>query len=151
MTGTNFSSWYRADEGSIYYEAVSPALSTSTRVFEVHLNGSGGTQSIASTFSASQHLTVNIPGATQCNIDAGTFTAGSFGKLAVAYKVNDFAASINAGTVGTDTLGTLPTVNEVIIGSNYTNISGKLNGTIKKLAYYPKRLPNAELQGLTTV
>jgi hypothetical protein len=40
-------------------------------------------------------------------------------------------------------------VNELAIG-NYSG-ANRLNGSIKKLAFYPKRLTNAELQGVTTV
>jgi hypothetical protein len=49
----------------------------------------------------------------------------------------------------TDTLGILPVVDKLRIGAQ--SAQAPLNGTIKKLAYYPKRLTNAELQGLTTI
>jgi hypothetical protein len=35
------------------------------------------------------------------------------------------------------------------IGTNHGADGGFLNGTIKKLAYYPKRLANDELQEMT--
>jgi hypothetical protein len=53
--------------------------------------------------------------------------------------------------VATDTDCILPVVNQFAIGGRLDSSIRYLNGTIKKLAYYPKRLTNAELQGLTTV
>jgi hypothetical protein len=43
-----------------------------------------------------------------------------------------------------------PAIDRFSIGTLTTG-ANPLSGTIKKLAYYPKRLTNAELQGLTTV
>jgi hypothetical protein len=42
-----------------------------------------------------------------------------------------------------------PAVNQMAIGWAGYFGSSRLNGTIKKLAFYPKRLSNAELQGIT--
>jgi hypothetical protein len=38
--------------------------------------------------------------------------------------------------------------NQVLAGNNTSNTY--LNGTISRLSYYPKRLPNAQLQALTS-
>ena len=70
----------------------------------------------------------------------------SFLKIASVYKVNDFAVSVNASTVGTDTSGIVPVVIKMDIGT-YDNI---WNGHIKKIAYYPIRVTNAQLQALTS-
>ena len=76
-------------------------------------------------------------------------TSNSSGKSAAGYKVNDFAASVNGGTVSTDTSGAIPVVDRLAFGVNTAGI-GALNSTIKKLAYYPKRLSNTELQAITS-
>ena len=70
-------------------------------------------------------------------------------KLIGTYKVNDFAASVDAGTVVTDTSGTVPLVSQANIGAR-ADASSYLNGTIRKIAYYPRRLANSELQALTS-
>lgn len=70
---------------------------------------------------------------------------------ASAYAANDFAVSLNAGAVVTDTTGAVPAgVNRLYIGSDSNGVINFLNGTIKKIAYYPLRLTNAQLQALTS-
>jgi hypothetical protein len=57
---------------------------------------------------------------------------------------------VGSNAVQTDTSGSVPTVNRLIIGDLRGNsIFAKLNGTISQLLYYPKRLPNSQLQALT--
>ena len=72
----------------------------------------------------------------------------AFAKSAIAYKTNDFCGAAN-GVIGTtDTSGTVPVVSRSGIGGLDTG--REINGTIKRIAYYPKRLSNAELQALTS-
>ena len=86
-------------------------------------------------------------GVTQVSIPSA---AGNLpGKAAFVYKVNDFASSTNSLVDGTDTSGTIPVVSQLNIGDRQTG-SRSINGTIKKIAYYPSRLSNAQLQALTT-
>jgi hypothetical protein len=80
------------------------------------------------------------------------FTSGTFVKLAGTYKANDFSASFNSSSHTTDASGALPvSIVQMEIGRLGSSQAEYINGTIKKIAYYPKRLTNAELQGLTTV
>jgi hypothetical protein len=77
-----------------------------------------------------------------------------FLKSAGAYKVNDFAFSLNGLNAVTDTSGGIPVVTGMSIGSNLQGFAGggstaPFSGTIRKLAYYPKRLTNAEIVALT--
>jgi hypothetical protein len=77
--------------------------------------------------------------------------ASSTATIAFAYKINDFAASLNGATALTDTSGDLPLGSEIpalCIGS--FNLGGRINGTINKIAYYPVRITNANLQALTS-
>ena len=60
-----------------------------------------------------------------------------------------FNLAIN-GTLGTtDTSSTQPDAIDKLIIGNYSSGNYCLNTSIKKLSYYNKRLPNAQLQGLT--
>jgi hypothetical protein len=86
---------------------------------------------------------------TQADLSQAGFTAGTNARLAAAYKVNDFALSVNGAAATTDTSGSLPTATTLRIG-RYGTSSGFLNGHIRKVAYFPKRLSNALLQSLTT-
>jgi hypothetical protein len=78
----------------------------------------------------------------------GTWLSGATIKGAMAYKADDFAASLNGSAVLTDTSGTTPTVTHMEIGLEA--FTGRANGHIRKIAYWPKRLSNTLLQQLTT-
>jgi hypothetical protein len=71
-------------------------------------------------------------------------------KFAGVYKTNDVIGYWN-GTAGiADTSVTLDVVTAITIGSANATANRELNNCIKKLAYYPLRLTNANLQALTT-
>jgi hypothetical protein len=82
-------------------------------------------------------------------VNSSLATAGNY-KYANAYQVNDFASVVNGGSAIVDTSGTLPVVNSLFLGVNAVGNSAFLNGTIRKIAFWPKRVSNAELQGLTS-
>jgi hypothetical protein len=153
MTGTNFSSWYRADEGTLYAEHQKFGTSTFQRVagmsdggFDNRINlgyGSGSPNNL--------RTQINVSGVTQAALALASPSAININyKVALAYAVNDFASVLNAGTVQTDTSGTIPVVSRFNIGIGDNTISNPLNGTIKKLSFYPARLTNAQLQALTS-
>jgi hypothetical protein len=150
MTGANFTSWFNNGEGTIYVESISP---NSFSRIQASINDGTNNNKIEPALSSGNFylLGVNVAGAAVGSATtANTATANTASKTAGAYRVNDFAVSLNAGTVATDTSGTLPIVDRMFIGQR-TAGSVSINGTIKKIAYYPKRLANAELQALTTV
>jgi hypothetical protein len=69
-------------------------------------------------------------------------------KIASAYKVDDFQSAVN-GALGTaDNSGAVPTVTQLDLGRRANNTT-YLNGHIRRIAYYPTRLPDATLQALT--
>jgi hypothetical protein len=87
-------------------------------------------------------------GVSQAQMGMGaTWTDGAARRLALAYAANDFAACTNGGTVQTDASGSIPTVTQMSLGQLAG--SGRFNGWLQQIAYYPTRLPNATLQALT--
>jgi hypothetical protein len=134
------SPWYNATEGTLYVETGS-AAGTSPRAATLH-NG---------TIDAQIFHQINTSGFAGYN---GAFqwqlsTVASVGKVAGAYKVNDIAASLNGGAVATDTSAVIPTgINQLRLGASW-NGDGPLNGHIRRITYYPRRLSNAELQAIT--
>jgi hypothetical protein len=157
MTGTNFSSWYRADEGTVYSEAsIRPEITSSNRYswsLGFTAGSSDATFLTAPYGGTNRYRLLGFIGSTS-SIDifpATVYSNNTINKSGFAYKANDFALSVNAETPTTDTSGSMsPAIDRLFIGSS-TASTAHLNGTIKKLAYYPKRLTNAELQGVTTV
>lgn len=150
MTGTNFSSWYNQTEGTIYLQAQCLAAITAQTYLAID-NGTSNnlitvrTSPSNATFERSQ---VVDGGVTQAALGASGYVATSINDFAFAYKANDFARSFNGSSVSTDTSGTIPTVNQMFIGSERGQYS--VNGHIRRIVYYPTRLSNDELRALTS-
>jgi hypothetical protein len=145
MTGVNFSSWYRQDEGAFFVDGYG---ATSGRALVVaNSDVSTANDRLLVYSSTSGQFIVTTASVTQANIDAGTPSFTSYDKCATSYKFNDFSASLNGGAVVTDTVGVLPVVNQLQIGSQGGSIH--LNGYIKRLTYYPQALTSANLQAVT--
>ena len=155
MTGTNFSSWYAADQGTLYAEffsGVTDAVTASDGAGRGAAAISDGTTSNRMRIAQDlRTFSVAVAGAVQASIlPVNTGAANTTYQFAGAYKVNDFNACRN-GTTGTaDTSGSIPVVNQIEFGRSTGAGGGNLNGTIKKIAYYPIRVTNAQLQALTS-
>jgi hypothetical protein len=63
-------------------------------------------------------------------------------------KVDDFSQVIDGVVTGTDSLGSLPSVDRMFIGVNLSTGGGV--GHIRQITYYPRRLANSELQAITS-
>jgi hypothetical protein len=148
MTGTNFSSWYRADEGTLYVDYINSTTVTGS-LFATD-DKSVNNRIIAYTNAGTNPaMRVVSGGVDQVNTNIAVVSANTPAKISFAYKVNDFAGSVNGATVVTDTSGIVPSgQNTARIGTNVVTAAA-LNGTIKKIAFYPTRLSNAQLQALT--
>jgi hypothetical protein len=142
MTGTNFSDWYNATQGTFVTQAMSP----STFVPAHADNGTAGvsisTRSRASGVSGTAASVANISE----QLTATNFTFAATNKVALAFKENDFAWSLNGATPATDTSGTLPTVDRMRFGSNVTST---FSGHLQKVFFYPQRLTTAEVQAFS--
>lgn len=155
MTGTNFSSWYRQDEGTFVAEmfgANSVDSSGGGSAFSVSDGTPSNFLSLGRSFAGSTNrfeYNICANGTGQVYFNPGDWLAGASAKLAGAYKTNDASFSPNGTTPLTDTSVTVPTVNRMYLGANMYGSSGFTNGHIKCIAYYPKRLSNTELQALT--
>lgn len=147
------SPWFNATEGTIYAEAVGVNnVSGATRRFAEISDGTINDRSIVgySTTTNTRFLTLD-GNVTQADVQVTTgVSAGSLVKMATAYAVNDFQQASN-GTLGTaDTSGTLPTVNIMFLGSDFSSTATNiLNGYLRRITYYPRRLSNVELQAIT--
>lgn len=150
MTGTNFSSWYNASEGTLLFEGSIFVDQGSTTVdFSQITNGVSNSNSISlCMFGANAPLFQVVNGTTQANIDPGSITVGSVFKMAGAYKLNSFATAMNGGNSVTDNSGSIPTgMTQLGLG---TRLSGPyLNGHVRKFLYWNQRITNAEVQAFS--
>jgi hypothetical protein len=145
MTGANFTSWYRADEGTLYADINPRALATTSGI---SINDNTVSNRIRlTTATVTNQAAVTTDGVAQAALNGGTPVVDTNMRLTLGYKTNDFGLSLNGGTVATDTLGTLPVVNQLQIGAEST---GRGSLTVKKVAYYPAKLTSAQLQAITT-
>jgi hypothetical protein len=149
MTGTNFSSWYNASEGTLYVEANTPDFAVAYVFADINSNSTTNyiRQSTSSLGTISQFV-VSDSG-TAVASPGVTVTLGSVRKAAGAYILNSIQQSVN-GLLGTqDTSATIPAgLTQLNIGSRSTG-ANNVNGTISRIAYYPTRLSNEQLQALT--
>ena len=147
MTGTNFSSWFNASEGTFAAEfqlqstsqvsisMLSANAGSINNRYEIGLRSTGTNVSVVTTSSA----TVAI-------LDFGAPTTAITNQT-LAYKENSFAGAKNGGTVGTDTAGALPTVNSLNIGSRANDAF--CNGWLRAVNYWPLRVTNSEAQAFS--
>jgi len=145
ITGTAFSSWYRQDEGTVFAETPTADFNGG-RILQISDGTGSNRQDLA--YVTNQLLAfVNTGGLSQVNALTSNSLSDS-AKNAYAYRINDFAWTLNGGAPKTNGVGTAPTVNRVSIGYR-SDAAGHLNGTIRRLAYWPARLPNSTLQSIT--
>jgi hypothetical protein len=150
ITGTNFTSFYNASEGTVYFES---QTAQGTNSYAFSLFGTSTANRIFANYTTTNRMQSGIRVATvfeaAVNTPNNSAPLNTFGKGATAYKVNDFGFSWNGAAALTDTSTTLPVVQQLDIGNNGALATNFLNGHIRQLAYYPRRLANAELQGFS--
>ena len=149
------SPWFNAANGTLFAE-----VSVSTPVAGVFNSivglraASGDTSQISITRSGSSNRVsgfVRMPsGATQVDINALTDLSPSVGsKVALAYKQDSFSLSKDGATAVADNAGMVPNnMAKLVIGATAGGTS-IINGHIRSIKYFPRRLSNTELQALT--
>lgn len=144
---TPISSFYNQAEGTLFGEA--QYLNSDASLISVD-DGTGGNRMVAFIRKAS---TTALPALVRSSAsDQSTFSnqayAAGFSRVILAYKTNDLAATVNGLAVQTDTSATIPAVTTMRFGSNMN--PAFMNGHIRKIAYWPKRLTDTLLEQLTT-
>lgn len=152
MTGTDFSSWFNATEGTFVVEgrtAVSAPTSGRHTLFSVDDGSNNEQMRVQDNSSNEIHFLVRTINVAVVNLTAGVPGQSTNFKVGCAYAVNDYAAVLGGGSVITDTLGALPSgIDRLRIGLGVSNINA-WNGHLGRIIYYPVRLPNATPQALT--
>ncbi len=153
MTGTNFSSWYNPNEGSVYIKyngGIGIAGRVAIRLDDTTLNNFITIQASNSGGTASNYLQVFSQGSQQTLIGANLSYIPGKQNSSISYKNNDFSFSRNGVFVNSSSSGSVPLVNSLGIGQNNRETGiGTLNGTISQLTYYPSRLKDNQLITLT--
>lgn len=145
ITGTAFSNWYNAIEGTFVAESDNINSAGNFAIFQVD-DGTGNNRLISINGAVTSIQWSIAGGATQAQMDLGATAVNTSARIAFGYKANDFAASKNGGAVSIDTSGTVPMVDRIRLGSD---TGQSFFGHICSLRYYRTRLPNSTLQSLT--
>ena len=150
MTGTNFSSWYNQSQGTIFasVRTVIPASATNgilqftdgttTNRIDLYQIGSGAAYPrVNVTFRLSGSTTANFLNQENgWNPDGITIDNWAFAFNSTNYTLRTkYSSTVSTGTAA--------------YPQNLTNFAIGHQGAISRLAYYPVRLPDAQLQALT--
>jgi len=152
MTGSNFSSWYRQDEGAFNVSCTPYATSYSSAGHIVSLSNNTTAEFvlIQRTSALVSSFAITDSSVAQMAVTGATMTTGSTSNLAIGYKLNDSIGAYDGSLTTADTACTMPTVTQMNLGSRYDSLRS-MSGHIGYLRYYPVRLPNAQLQLLTSL
>jgi hypothetical protein len=150
MTGVNFSSWFNNAEGTLYAEASPQTQSTNSFGIASLTNLGGSANSISMYYTGGNVVDVEslVNNSVQYTylISRGSQPT----KVTHGYKVNDSNVALNGTAYTTDTVCNVPQLTALTIGTIYDTGGFPCNGTIRKIAYYPLRVTNAQLAALTS-
>jgi hypothetical protein len=151
ITGTNFSGFHNASEGTYFIEAGASAGSSSAQARGLVVSDGSSTNRIGTNFKGPSAFNLFF----QTSVGLRDLASNIAGlprpiKAAIAYKSGDYRGAHDGQLALTSSDSQVPIVNQLSIGStNYTS-DGYLNGHIARLAYFPTRKTDQQLIDLTT-
>lgn len=155
MTGTNFSSWYNASEGTFYAQySIQATAGVDRRILVVEGSGGQNVNGIIMFVSNSAQKAASfnnfVSSSNIGRIDSvAAFSANTTYKGAFAITSSDRALSVNGATAVTSTSAfSIPSMTNLAIGQDGVG-NTNINGHIQRISFYSQRLPNATLQALT--
>jgi hypothetical protein len=113
ISGSNFSSWYRQDEGTMFAEFNRPAAVTGLRSIAAVSDGGFNNRMTFRTDSAVLITSFVITGGVNNATFPSAINSGANNKAALAYATNDFNAGVNGVSGTNDTVGTAPVVDRL--------------------------------------
>lgn len=161
MTGADFSRWFNPLEGTIVAEfsTISNGLNSTGGngffwIYDIDSSGAATSSHellVSATYGPGINARTQVAGTSQAALTtAVTLGTGSTIRYVYAYKTNDFAGSLNGGSVLVDAAGSLPPApDRMAIGSTNGGSASHLNGHIRRIRYYHRRLDNVRLQELS--
>ena len=146
-------SWLNESEGALFSAWEQMFVDSSASARSVVLNVDDTTSNnkhtiFANAASGVSQGTTNVSGSATAGIASSTLTALTVYRSAYVYKLNDFTFYQNGTSLGTDVSGAVPTgLTQMRIGHRGADY---LNGWLKSVIYYPRRMTNVELGQITT-
>ena len=154
MEGSDASDLYNALEGTLVAEWIATESEANQNLVSFHKD-LGQVERIELRATATNTAKVRfevVTGSSSVVSDSSISHSGlkTNIKAAVGFKKDDYAYSVNGSAVATDTGGNMPSdINSLMIGRAAWGTSW-FDGYVKRIMYYPKRLPNSQLITLTS-
>jgi hypothetical protein len=147
IVGKNFSDFYNINEGTAFVDVYkNPSIISG---IALNFSDTGGFGNNRIQMSNAGLVAYVVNGVVTLNNTSVVSTGLSRYKLLTSYKLNDIIVGANGSYVTRPDRGITPqNMTTMSIGS-YPGGAGKINNSISRITYFPKRLPNAQLQALT--
>lgn len=153
LSGSNFSSWYKAAGGTIVVDGVTAGSGTHTvsNFWSIDDGTSLNRIGVSHSNAGICGLDVYVAGSLVASIGIAA-TLGTRVRIAATFTAGGYAISVNGSAVSTGAAAALPVVDRMHIGAGHGGTSRHLNGRIRNLAYYaPGVVSNAQLPLLSAI
>jgi hypothetical protein len=153
MTGTNFSDWFNATEGTFAAQIINFDNVSSDKTLFCTDDGNttqAEENAVRITLAGTVYLNrIRTLATTVSTLGGSSVPIGNVARICGAYKLDSFAASVIGSATQTDNLGGVP------VGQQRMQIGTRANGAstatmlLQKIYYWPQRLTNAEVQAFS--
>jgi len=149
MTGTNFSSWYNSQQGTLYCEMTAPQVSGVTgTLFEVSTSGTSNNRVTMRGWTSNFAVVYQTSIATQQDLSVPNRTNGAYFKSTISYGSISDITCVNGTLSGNFYTAMSVPATQLVLGNGSDGTAN--NGFwFKKFAFYPNRVTNAQMQSLT--
>jgi hypothetical protein len=147
------SPWFNSINGTIYAEFLrntTPAASTFPQMVNIHDGTTNNRLALFTNSARNLRGQVTIGGVFTTIATANAYSEGIVSKLALGYEALNHATVANGGTPATNTAVGVPAGLTAMRLGDQADGFGPLNGYLRRITYYPRRLSNADLQTITT-
>lgn len=155
MTGSNFSSWYNQEEGSVYSEfridQKPLAGYYNTRTWALNNQSGNSVYSYVDAATGKMYHDVLYNGSLTSTIQSSnTWSLNTVYRNSTGFKTNDIGVSYNS-SIDVDVSNNVPKdISYLQIAAQSSGVA-PLRGHLRRFTYYPKKLTNQELQTLTAI
>jgi hypothetical protein len=151
ISGSNFSAWYRQDEGTVFYDGqvLGSDPSANRNMLGLSSGSDGNAINMFIPSAANQRFRMVKDGVSQA-LQNTVSTANVFNpvRCTYAFRLDDTTSAFNGTVLTTDTSCSIPTVDRFTFGSVATG-EAQLAARYKRVTFWPQRLSNTTLQAVT--
>ena len=150
MTGTNFSDWFNAAEGTLEVQGLFKGTANTNPTIAEISDGTTANNMILDWYANSLRGLMVAASSTKVISSGSLSTTGGTYKGALGYKTNNFGFSGLGATFTPNTTAAVPAgQTQLNIGCRPTSPALYWNSHVQKINYWPQRLTNAELQAFS--